>query len=99
MATRTSRLFAASCALAGLSGCAAPAPAPSGEMPGFGTPGVESMLPAGAAPDLASLLRYCDAAAPASPAVPRPRSLAAACDQLRRTRRNQPGNAAPPVGE
>ena len=77
-----------------VAGCAAPPAAPPGTILGYGTPGVSSYVPAGEASDLNALMARCRQV-PSDPAPP-PQTLAAACDQLRRTARNQPGNTVPP---
>ena len=84
---------AAGCA--GCAGCAGPPAVPPGGMLGYGTPGVSSYMPAAGAVDLQALTARCRGV-PLETAPP-PQTLAAACDQLRRTSRNQPGNtvAAP----
>ena len=83
-------------ALANLAACAGPPPA--GEVRGVGTPGVVAYLPESETRDVATMRERCGRV-PAA-AAPGERSLASACDQLRRTLRTQPGNAvsAGPAG-
>ena len=83
-----------SCAVlivAALTGCAGPPRAVPGQVLGYGTPGVESYVAPGDGRTLAELQARCQAV-PAFGGPPPPQSLAAACDQLRRTEFNQPGN-------
>ena len=72
-----------------LAGCARPPQPPFGRMIRYGTPGVESYGPTDQATTVHVLFDRCRAAAPTG-TNPSPQSLAAACDRLRRTSRNQP---------
>ena len=74
-----------------VAGCAMPPATAPGTMLGYGTPGVSGYVPAGEASDLKSLMARCSQVS-IGVAPPRPQSFAAACDQLRRTAHNQPGN-------
>ncbi|MBE7158798.1 MAG: hypothetical protein INR62_10280 [Rhodospirillales bacterium] len=75
-----------------LAGCAGPPTAQPSQVLGHGTPGVESYGLPGRTATLADLQDRCRAV-PDTPDPPRPQTLAAACDQLRRTLHNQPGSA------
>lgn len=76
-----------------LAGCAGPPQAAPGQVLGYGTSGVESYLPPGEARTLADLQARCRATA----ASAAPQTFDAACDQLRRTELNQPGNTVGPA--
>lgn len=75
-----------------LNACAGPPTVPAGGMLGYGTPGVSSHLRDGAGETVQALLERCRTV-PAATSASAPQTLEAACDQLRRTSRNQPGNA------
>lgn len=81
---------------AGVAACSGPAPNKEAGPLGYGTPGVSGYVRDGQDSTLQAELERCrgvglpDAAGQA-------RSLEAACDQLRRTARNQPGNAVRPA--
>lgn len=63
---------------------------------GYGTPGVSSYVQDDQAASLQAQLERCDQVSLAD-AASETQGLAAACGQLKRTLRNQPGNAAQPV--
>jgi len=88
--------LAALLAAASLAACAGPPPVPANGILGYGTPGVSSYPNAGQGDSLGSLMERCRTV-PASAGPPRPQSLEAACDQLHRTVRNQPGNSVDPA--
>lgn len=82
-------------AVLGLAACnAAPSQKPAG-MLGFGTPAVSAYAPDGDAPSLRAQLERCERVPQASSAG-ETQGLPAACDQLRRTVWNQPGNSVQP---
>jgi len=64
-------------------------------MRGFGTPGVSAYAPNGDAPSLQAQLERCERV-PQAGSAGQTQGLPAACDQLRRTVRNQPGNSVQP---
>jgi len=75
----------------GLAGCAEQ---PNGQAPGplgYGTPDVSTYVPANRADNLRAMRARCEGVPPAEPTATQ--GLPAACDQLRRTQRNQPGNS------
>lgn len=75
----------------GLSACAS-SPAGTSGMLGYGTPGVSAYM-AGQQPDgLQAELDHCRGV-PQTGASTETQGLAAACSQLHRTMRNQPGNS------
>jgi len=74
-----------------LAACGRPPQAAPGAILGYGTPGVSSYVPAVDADSLQALLDRCRQV-PDIHRSPRPQTIEAACDQLQRTRRNQPGN-------
>lgn len=76
-----------------LTACAGPPRAAPGSMLGYGTPGVESYVPPEQGGSLDALLARCQGVTAPAALPPRPQTLEAACDQLHRTVRNQPGNA------
>lgn len=81
-------VLAASLALAGCAG------QPHGQAPGplgYGTPDVSTYVPANRADNLRAMRARCEGVLPAEPVATQ--GLPAACDQLRRTQRNQPGNS------
>ncbi|MDJ0390319.1 hypothetical protein QMO56_19590 [Roseomonas sp. E05] len=92
-ACRLSRLGLALLAAAALAACAERQPAPRSGLPGVGTPGVTSHMPGEEPTSVQALLERCSPAPSASGTPPRPQSFAAACDELRRTLHNQPGNS------
>lgn len=80
---------------AGCAGAPPPAP-PAGRMLGYGTPGVSAYAPGDRPMTLGAMLARCEGVGP--PAAGATEGLAASCAQLRRTLRNQPGNAVPGTG-
>lgn len=69
-----------------------------GQVPGllgYGTPDVSAYVPVDQATNLQAMRARCEGVPPAAPAATQ--GLPAACDQLRRTQGNQPGNAARPT--
>jgi len=81
-------------AAAGLAACAGQPPGPETGIRGVGTPGVAAYVPADRATSLQAMQANCEGVPPAAPSATQ--GLPAACDQLRRTLNNQPGNAAQP---
>lgn len=65
-------------------------------MRGFGTQGVSAYAPDGDAPSLQAQLERCERL-PQAGSAGQTQGLPAACDQLRRTIRNQPGNSMQPT--
>jgi hypothetical protein len=88
--------LAALLAAALLTAYAGPPSVPANGILGYGTLGVSSYLNAGQGDSLGSLMERCRTVS-ASAGLPRPQSLEAACDQLHRTARNQPGNSIGPA--
>ena len=82
----------------GLVGCDAAGPRQGPSPPGllgYGTPDVSAYVPADRASSLQAMRANCEGVSP--PADPSAtQGLPAACDQLRRTLHNQPGNATRP---
>lgn len=78
-------------AIAALSACSGSQPNNGPGLLGYGTPGVSSYGQAAAATTLREELDRCASAADPS-AASQTQGLAAACSQLKRTARNQPGN-------
>ena len=75
----------------GLGACASSSPRTDTAILGYGTPGVSSYVQGDEATSLQAQLDRCrEVSDPA--AASRTQGLAAACGQLRRTLRNQPGN-------
>lgn len=85
---------------AGVAACSASAPNKDGGLLGYGTPGVSGYVQDGRDSTLQAELERCrgvglpDAAGQAGRQTG---GLEAACNQLRRTARNQPGNAVQPA--
>ena len=79
----------------GLGACAAAPPRTGTAILGYGTPGVSSYVQGDEATSLQAQLDRCRQVSDPA-AASQTQGLAAACGQLRRTLRNQPGNA---VGE
>ena len=82
-------------AVLGLAACTATPLQMQAGMRGFGTPGVSAYAPDGDAPSLQAQLERCERV-PQTGSASQTQGLAAACDQLRRTIRNQPGNSVQP---
>jgi hypothetical protein len=83
-------------AVLGVASCAG-SPLPSKpELLGYGTPAVTSYVPADQAGSVQAMQARCTGVPSAGPSATQ--GLSAACDQLRRTIHNQPGNEARPVG-
>lgn len=82
-------------ALATLGACSA-APSPSSEILGYGTPGVSAYVHDDKDSSLQAQLDRCGQV-PQAATASQTQGLPAACGQLRRTIRNQPGNSAQPV--
>ena len=82
-------------AAAGLGACSGPPMAKPGETLGHGTPSVDSYLRDGQDSSLQAMLARCGRI-PQAPAASQTQGLPAACAQLQRTLRNQPGNAVRP---
>jgi hypothetical protein len=81
-------------AVSGLAACSAP-PASSGTGTlGYGTPSVSAFMGADQAGGLQAELDKCRQVSQADAAT-QPQGLLAACRQLQRTLRNQPGNSVP----
>lgn len=80
--------FAALSVVIGCTACAGPQQAPSSR--GVGTPGVSAYVPHDQATTSQELLDRCRQA----PQAVDNEGLSAACDQLKRQERNQPGNSA-----
>lgn len=92
--TRTSLPTAALAvaALLGLAGCdTGRQQNPSPGLLGYGTPDVSTYVPADRATSLQAMRASCEGVPPADPSATQ--GLPVACDQLRRTLHNQPGNA------
>ena len=83
--------FLAVLSVIALTGCAQAPQVQPGQVLGYGTPGVSTYLPADEATTAQALLDRCRTTYPPVP-NPTPQTFEAACDQLRRTARNQPGN-------
>ena len=81
---------------AGLAACSASAPNKDVGLLGYGTPGVSSYVQNDRDSTLEAELERCRGVG-LSDAPGQTRSLGAACNQLRRTARNQPGNAVRPT--
>lgn len=76
----------------GLASCAGPGRDAAPGLLGYGTPGVSAYMPEDRAASLQAMRASCEGVPPADPSATQ--GLPAACDQLHRTLRNQPGNAA-----
>ena len=72
--------------------------AKNGERLGYGTPGVSAYVRNDEDNSLQAMLARCNGVAQAS-AASETRGLPAACGQLQRTLRNQPGNTVQPGRE
>lgn len=79
----------------GLAACAGPGQDPAPGMLGYGTPGVSAYVRDDEASSLQAQLERCRGV-PLADAAGRTEGLPAACGQLHRTLRNQPGNAVQP---
>lgn len=88
---RTQCVFLGLCAIV-LAACSAGPSGPHAGMRGYGTPGVESYVSTDQARDLQAQLHACRDV-PLEGAAAQTKGLPAACGQLQRTVRNQPGNA------
>ncbi len=75
----------------GLAACAGPDRNPAPGLLGYGTPAVSAYVPEDQAASLQTMRASCERVPPADPSETQ--GLPAACDQLHRTLRNQPGNA------
>ncbi|MXP65299.1 hypothetical protein E0493_18285 [Roseomonas sp. M0104] len=95
---RHATLVLALLAVATLAACAKPQPVPQPGLLGVGTPGVASHMPAEEPTSVQALLERCGPMPPESGTPPRPQSFAAACEELQRTLRNQPGNSVSAEG-
>jgi len=84
-------------AISGLSACSGQATAPEG-LRGVGTPDVSSYLGDGQATSVQALLERCRQTPEHAGPNSNTRGLEAACSQLHRTMRNQPGNTEQPRG-
>jgi len=82
-------------AVLGLAACGATPSQKHTEMLGFGTPAVSAYAPDDDALSLQAQLERCERV-PQAGSASQTQGLAAACDQLRRTVRNQPGNSVQP---
>jgi hypothetical protein len=82
-------------AVLGLAACGATPLQTHAGMLGFGTPGVSAYAPDGDAPSLQAQLERCERV-PQAGSAGQTQGLPAACNQLRRTVRNQPGNSVQP---
>ena len=78
----------------GLAACAGPGQDPAPGLLGYGTPGVSAYVRDDEATSLQAQLERCRGVSPEVEG--RTEGLPAACGQLRRTYRNQPGNAVQP---
>lgn len=76
----------------GVSACTAPSGSTSSGMLGYGTPGVSAYMAADQPGGLQAELDRCRDLPPTGAAT-EAQGLAAACSQLHRTMRNQPGNS------
>ena len=86
---------AALIASGGLAACSGQASGQAAGRLGYGTPGVSEYVQSDEATNLQALLDRC-AQVPQAGAASQIDGLPAACGQLRRTSRNQPGNAVQP---
>lgn len=78
----------------GFAACAGPGQDPDPGLRGYGTPSVSTYVPADKATSVQAMLDRCEQGRQDSPRS-ETQDLAAACDQLRHTLHNQPGNAVP----
>jgi hypothetical protein len=76
----------------GLTACAGQSPGSGGELSGVGTPGVSAYVGENQATSVQAMLYRCRQVPQQSDPAPGDRGLSAACAQLRRTLRSQPGN-------
>jgi len=83
-------------AVLGLAACTVTPLQTQAGMRGFGTPAVSAYIPDGDAPSLQAQLDRCERV-PQAGSASQTQGLPAACDQLRRTVRNQPGNSVQPI--
>ena len=79
-------------AVAALAGCSGPQAGKQSSLLGYGTPGVSSYVQGGPASTLQEELDRCRGLSPNNTGS-QTQSLQAACAQLLRTVRNQPGNS------
>jgi len=89
------KLLTMGLALATLSACSTTLPLRTTGMLGYGTPGVSAYVPDDNASSLQAQLDRCDQV-PQAGATGQTQGLPAACGQLRRMVRNQPGNSVQP---
>lgn len=92
------RIIPALLSVTALVACAGAQPTASSNLLGVGTPGVASYMPAEQATDLQALLEQCRQVQRQSSTPPQPQTMEAACEELHRTVRNQPGNSVPAGG-
>lgn len=93
---RLGRLVAALVASAALSACSGPQTSKEVGHLGFGTPGVSSYLGGPEATDLQALQARCRQVPQPAGTTSQIEGLPAACAQLQRTGRNNPGNSVQP---
>jgi len=89
------RLIAALVASAALSACSVPQTSKEAGLLGYGTPSVSTYEQGAPASTLQEELDRCSGV-PQTAATSQTQGLPAACSQLRRTVRNQPGNSVQP---
>lgn len=87
------RVVPALLTVSALAACAGDQSAARPDLRGVGTPSVASHMTAEQATDLQALLERCRQVPWQSSTPPRPQTVEAACDELHRTVRNQPGNS------
>ena len=92
LATRARLRFAMLAAVFGLAACARPGQDPGPGLRGYGTPDVSAYVPESQATRLHALLHRCARASSQPSPASATQGLSAACDQLRHTLHNQPGN-------
>ena len=78
-------------AVLALAGCKGQQQGQTPALLGYGTPDVSAYVPANRATSLEALRTSCNGVPAADPSTTQ--GLPAACDQFRRTQRNQPGNS------
>ncbi len=83
------------CVAASLGACSPSSPRTNGEMLGYGTPGVSAYVSGDNDASLQAQLARCDQV-PQAGSASQTQGLPAACGQLRRTLRSQPGNSVQP---
>lgn len=81
----------------GLAACSGQPDKKDGQLLGYGTPGVSAYVQGDQAGSLQAQLDRCGQVPQASTAT-QTQGLAAACGQLQRMLRNQPGNSVQPAG-